>query len=123
MGYFPVFILHNNRYDSSPGDEGRKGVEMTGIHTRTLCLAGLVAGFAAIQAGADEEPYFCGTPDAIAEPLAKSEALPRINKVWTGKLKALVIRVGMSDAPYTVDTASIGRTNASINTLYRAMSR
>jgi hypothetical protein len=93
-----------------------------------LCLLAAVAGLAIGQARAQDEDVTCGLSDEAAASgafgaLSKSADIPKVSKVWSGKLKALVIRVGFSDAPYAIDTATINRTNTTINTLYRNMSR
>jgi hypothetical protein len=93
---------------------------MKTISLSKLCLAA-VAAFAAGTANAQDEDFTCGLPDEVA--LAKSADIPKISKTWSGTLKALVIRVGFSGSPYAVDTATISKTNGTINTLYRAMSR
>lgn len=95
---------------------------MKSKNLQKLRLFALAASLAASGAWA-EDSFTCGTPDGIASPLAKSSDLPRVSKVWNGKLKALILRVGFSDAAYAVDTATIGKTNTTINNLYRAMSR
>ncbi|MDQ3001585.1 MAG: hypothetical protein M3Y08_10025 [Fibrobacterota bacterium] len=88
----------------------------------------LAACLAMGQPHAEDEEFNCGLSDEAAASgafgaLGKSADIPRINKVYAGKLKALVIRVGFSDAPYAIDTAVINKTNTTINTLYRTMSR
>lgn len=80
-------------------------------------------GLGATRAQAEDGGYVCGTSDFAASGLAKSADLPKITKVWTGTLKALVIRVAFSDAPYTTTDSTINKTNAAINVLYHAMSR
>lgn len=86
-----------------------------------------LAGLLAVGTAAQEADVVCGTSETPAEftagPLAKSADLPKVSKVWAGTLKALVIRISFTDAPYIVDTATINRTNAAINTLYLGMSR
>jgi hypothetical protein len=96
---------------------------MNSLNSRKLCLLALAACLAMGRASADEDEINCGTPDDFAAALAKSADLPKVTKIWSGKLKAMVIRISFSDAPYTIDTATIGKTNGTINTLYRAMSR
>jgi hypothetical protein len=91
-------------------------------YARKLCLPALALCLAAGQARAQDEDIVCGTSEETAA-LAKTAELPKISKTWSGKLKALVIRVGFSDGAYAVDTAAISKTNATVNTLYRAMSR
>jgi hypothetical protein len=90
-----------------------------------LRAAALVAAMALSPAWAqsDDAGYICGTPDLPAGPLAKSADLPKITKVYSGTLKAIVIKVAFSDAAYTVTDSTINKTNASINTLYHSMSR
>jgi hypothetical protein len=61
--------------------------------------------------------------DAPAGALGKQAVLPKVNKVWTGNLRALVVRISFADVPFAIDTATINRTHTTINTLYRAMSR
>lgn len=95
---------------------------MNSRFTRKLCLPVLVACLAAGRASAQEEEIVCGTPDETVA-LAKSAEIPKITKTWSGKLKALVIRISFSDAPYAIDTATINKTNTTVNTLYRSMSR
>lgn len=95
---------------------------MDSRYARKLRLPALIACLALGYASAQEEEVVCGTPDE-AMALAKSAEIPKITKTWSGKLKALVIRIGFSDAPYAIDTAAINKTNASVNTLYRSMSR
>ncbi|HKP95925.1 MAG TPA: hypothetical protein VJ385_09225 [Fibrobacteria bacterium] len=90
---------------------------------RKLCLLALTATLAMGRAAAEDEEIVCGTPDETAGALAKSADIPKISKVYSGKLRALVIRIGFSDAPYSIDTAAINKTNATINVLYRSMSR
>jgi hypothetical protein len=77
---------------------------------------------AALAGAAKAQEFVCGTPDDVAG-LAKAADLPKITKRWAGKPKALMIRIGFSDAPYSTDTAAINKTHAAINTLYRSMSR
>src|SRR3954469_5921522 len=96
---------------------------MNSRYTRKRCLLALTACLSSGRALAQDGEILCGTPDDLAAPLAKTADLPKITKVWSGTLKALVIRIAFSDAPYTVDTATISKTNSTINTLYRAMSR
>jgi hypothetical protein len=90
-----------------------------------LRAAALAAAMAISPAWAqsDDGGYICGTPDAPAGALAKTADLPKITKVYTGTLKALVIKVAFSDAAYAVTDSTLNKTNASINTLYHAMSR
>jgi hypothetical protein len=88
-----------------------------------LCVFAMTASLFAGQAKAADESVVCGVPDDVAGALAKSADIPKITKSYSGKLRALVIRVAFADAGYTVDTATINKTNASINVLYRAMSR
>jgi hypothetical protein len=95
---------------------------MNSRYARTLCLLALAGSLSLERAQAQEEGVVCGTPDGPAA-LAKSADLPKITKTYSGTLKALVIRVGFSDAPYAIDTATINKTNATVNTLYRSMSR
>lgn len=95
---------------------------MNSRYTLKLCLSALIACLAMGTASAQEEDIVCGTPNENFA-LAKTAELPKISKTWSGKLKALVIRIGFSDAPYAIDTATINKTNATINTLYRSMSR
>jgi hypothetical protein len=87
--------------------------------------AALAAAMASCPAWAqtDDGGFACGTPDLRAEPLAKAADLPKITKVYTGTLKALVIKVAFSDAAYAVTDSTINKTNASINTVYNSMSR
>ncbi len=89
--------------------------------------AALACCLALGKTAAQEENAVCGTvnePEVIASgALRKSADLPKVNKVWSGTLKALVIRISFSDAPYAIDTSVINKTNATINTLYLAMSR
>ncbi|MDB5048115.1 MAG: collagenase [Fibrobacteres bacterium] len=92
-------------------------------HSRKACVLALTAFLAMGRVLAEDvEEINCGTPDN-APALAKSADIPKVTKVYSGKLKAMVIRIGFSDAPYSVDTATINKTNATINTLYRSMSR
>jgi hypothetical protein len=91
-------------------------------YTRRLCLPALIACLALGNASAQDEEIVCGTPDGTMA-LAKSAEIPKITKTWSGKLKALVIRISFADAPYAVDTATINKTNGTVNTLYRSMSR
>ncbi|MEO7423890.1 MAG: hypothetical protein ABI036_01815 [Fibrobacteria bacterium] len=104
---------------------------MSTFNARAFCMLNLAIALNMGLSRADDETFQCGTPDGLTvsdpfdatDPLPKTAALPKVSKVYTGKLKALVIRIGFSDAAYVVDTATINKTNASINTLYRAMSR
>ncbi len=95
---------------------------MNSRYTRKLCLLASLACLSMGRTLAQDEEINCGTPDDPVA-LAKTSDLPKITKTWSGTLKAMVIRISFSDAPYTVDTATIGKTNASINNLYRSMSR
>ncbi|MDB5104636.1 MAG: collagenase [Fibrobacteres bacterium] len=95
---------------------------MNSRNARKLCLLALAACLTAGRAAAQDEGLNCGTPDVMPA-LGKSADIPKITKTWSGKLKAMVIRVGFSDAPYAIDTATINKTNGTINTLYRSMSR
>jgi hypothetical protein len=95
---------------------------MNSRYARKLCLLALAGSLSMGTALAQDEEVSCGTPDEPSA-LAKTADLPKITKTWSGKLKAMVIRVGFSDAPYAVDTAIINKTNGTINTLYRNMSR
>jgi hypothetical protein len=88
-----------------------------------LCVFAMSASLFAGQARAADESALCGVPDDVAGSLAKAADIPKITKSYSGKLRAIVIRVAFADAGYTVDTSTINKTNASINTLYRAMSR
>lgn len=94
---------------------------------RKLCLATLTAsallGNAMAQEADDGEAVVCGTDDYAAFGLAKSADIPKISKTWSGTLKTLVIKVSFSDAPYTITDSTINKTNNTINTLYKAMSR
>jgi hypothetical protein len=93
---------------------------------RAAAAAALAAGLLSrtpAAAGDADGNFICGTPDAAPAALAKSADLPRVAKTWSGTLKALVIRVGFSDAAYTTSDSAINKTNASINALYRTMSR
>lgn len=94
-----------------------------GILRAAAMAAALALTLSQARAQSDEEGYICGTVDAPAGALAKSAELPKITKVYSGTLKALVIKVAFSDAAYTVTDSTINKTNASINTLYHAMSR
>jgi hypothetical protein len=107
-----------------------KGAVMDRKHVRGLCALALIAKLGTGPALAQtetivspEDPVVCGTADESFPVLAKSAAIPKVSKTYSGKLKAMVIRISFSDAPYTVDTATISKTNATINTLYRSMSR
>ncbi len=80
-------------------------------------------GLGGAWAQTDDRDFVCGTPESAAPSLAKSADLPKITKVWTGTLKALVIRVGFSDAPYATTDSTISKTNTAINNQYHAMSR
>ncbi len=88
-----------------------------------LCMLALAACLGLVRPLAAEEEMVCGTDDGLAAPLAKTAQIPKVSKIYSGKLKAMVIRIGFSDAPYAVDTAAIVKTNTAINTLYRSMSR
>ena len=98
--------------------------KMKGKSIRTLRVAVFAAalGWGGAWAQSEDGVYLCGTPEE-AGPLGKSADLPKITKVYAGTLKALVIRVSFSDAPYAVPESTINKTNASINTLYNSMSR
>jgi hypothetical protein len=83
----------------------------------------IALGLAGALAQADDDNFICGSEEAVAPSLAKSADLPKVTKVWSGTLKALVIRVSFSDAPYATTDSTIAKTNAAINTQYHAMSR
>ncbi|MBW8888150.1 MAG: hypothetical protein JF616_10380 [Fibrobacteres bacterium] len=76
-----------------------------------------------VLAQGDDAGFICGSQDALAPSLGKSADLPKVTKVWSGTLKALVIRVGFSDAAYATTDSTISKTNAAINVQYHAMSR
>ena len=80
---------------------------------------------AAMWANSTAEDFVCGTPDEAVTLTSSADQmdLPKISKVWKGKLKALVLRISYSDAPYAVTEANINTTNEAINVLYRSMSR
>ncbi|MEO6098541.1 MAG: hypothetical protein ABIW76_23870, partial [Fibrobacteria bacterium] len=72
---------------------------MNSRYTRKLCLIALAGSLWAGHSLAQEMEVNCGTVDVPAA-LAKTADLPKITKTYSGKLKALVIRIGFSDAPY-----------------------
>jgi hypothetical protein len=90
-----------------------------------LRLLGFAAalGLGNVWAQGDDAGFICGSQDALSPSLAKSADLPKVTKVWSGTLKALVIRVGFSDAAYATTDSTIAKTNAAINVQYQAMSR
>jgi hypothetical protein len=97
---------------------------MKNFSLRKLCIATLAMGACLTAARAQEdESVVCGLDDHTALALSKSADIPKISKTWSGKLKALVIRVSFSDGPYTITDSTINKTNTTINTLYRSMSR
>ena len=100
-------------------------VKSIGVLRAAVITAALTGGLGLGHAWAqsDDGGYLCGTPDIPAGALGKTADLPKITKVYTGTLKALVIRVAFSDAAYTVTDSTLNKTNASINTLYNSMSR
>lgn len=64
-----------------------------------------------------------GASDGASGALSKQAVLPKVNKVWTGSLRALVLRISFADAAFSIDTNAINQTHTTINNLYRAMSR
>ena len=70
------------------------------------------------------QDYICGTDlSASVFPSSPSADIPKISKVWKGKQIGLVIKIAFSDLAYTGTDSTINSANASINTLYRSMSR
>jgi hypothetical protein len=69
-----------------------------------------------------DQPFLCGNLNPSLS-LGKEAAIPAIRKKYTGSLKALIIRIGFPNAPFAVDTATLGKTNVTINKLYASMSR
>src|SRR4051812_35260693 len=73
---------------------------LTNAGRMRMAALALALGLGSVRAQSDEGNFICGSADAMAPSLAKTSDLPKITKVWTGTLKALVIRVAFSDAAY-----------------------
>src|SRR6185369_9205246 len=78
----------------------------------------MALGLGGAWAQTEEDGFICGSQDLASSSLAKSADLPKITKVWSGTLKALVIRVSFSDAAYATTDSTINKTNAAINVNY-----
>ena len=88
-----------------------------------IALTGALFSNAAVA-----EDAMCGLSDeAISAALAKTagsqQDLPRIAKVWKGKLKGRIIRVSFSDKPYSITEEALNTASETVNKLYRDMSR
>jgi hypothetical protein len=73
--------------------------------------------------GPAQSGSYADPSEVQAHGLAKSAALPNITKTWAGTFKVLVIRVGFADSANCLDTITINKTTASLDTLYGEMSR
>ncbi|HLP41391.1 MAG TPA: hypothetical protein VK465_07785 [Fibrobacteria bacterium] len=91
-----------------------------------LLAPGAAAGAVETPIDADGEAFLCATPEdhyETLDPLAKRAALPSITKVYSGKSIAVVVKIAFSNAAYTVADSTLNKTHASVNSLFRSMSR
>lgn len=85
------------------------------------CLAAILT-LGSVSTQAQEDAFICGSDEASFA-LGKSAAIPAIRKKWSGTLKALILRISFTNAPFTIDTTTMITANATINKLYASMSR
>ena len=95
------------------------------MHPRILllCMAIFFTGLTGPVTAQQLPPLICGTPDQKPTGLAKVSSLQGSSIAVKGKKKALVLRIGFLDVPYTTDTAQINSVNRSVNDFYRSMSQ